>query len=220
VTAEQREAKNRKGSQEDRPMKSNLQDKMYSKGIKSVARAAVVFLAIGISAAPSMLAAPKPKKAVNSNVGVIAHVQLDGGSATRMVLVQKNGKEFLYVGFGSSAGFCIFDVTKPEAPRRLVRFAGTGEAQTADFQQVGDTLTVTSRSGDAMTSASDAAPHSVTILNTTDPMNPQQIQTFSGVTSVVGDDARGQIYLSNGEGLWVVQARQPAKAEPLSSYGG
>jgi hypothetical protein len=51
-------------------------------------------------------------------------------------------------------------------------------------------------------------------------MNPQQIQTFSGVTSVVGDDARGQIYLSNGEGLWVVQARQPAKAEPLSSYGG
>jgi hypothetical protein len=201
-------------------MKSESQGKMYGKGIKSVARAAVVFLAIGISAAPSMFAAPKPKKAVNPSVGVIAHVQLDGGSATRMVLVQKDGKEFLYVGFGSSAGFCIFDVTKPEAPRKLVRFAGTGEAQTADFQEVGDTLTVTSRSGEATTSASDAAPHSVTILNTTDPMNPQQIQTFSGVTSVVGDDARGQIYLSNGEGLWVVQARQPAKAEPLSSYGG
>jgi hypothetical protein len=213
VTAEQRETKNRKGSQEDRPMKSELQGKMYGKGIKSVARAAVVFLAIGISAAPSMLAAPKPKKAVNSSVGVIAHVQLDGGSATRMALVQKNGKEFLYVGFGSSAGFCIFDVTKPEAPRKIERFAGTGEAQTADFQQVGDTLAVTSRSGEATASASDAAPHSVTILNTADPMNPQQIQTFSGVTSVVGDDARGQIYLSNDEGLWVVQARPPQKFE-------
>ncbi len=146
-------------------------------------------------------------------MGVIAHVQLDGGSATRMVLVQNNGKEFLYVGFGSSAGFCIFDVTKPEDPRKLERFAGAGEAQTADFQQVGDTLTVTSRSGEATTSASDAAPHSVTILNTADPTNPQQIQTFTDVTSVVADDARGQIYLSNDEGLWVVQARPREKFE-------
>ena len=193
-------------------MKSELQGKMYGKGIK-VARAAVVFLAIGIAAAPTMFAKPKPKKAVVSNLGVIAHVQLDGGSATRMVLVQNNGKEFLYVGFGSSAGFCIFDVTKPEAPRKLERFAGTGEAQAADLQQVGDTLTVTSRSGEATTSASGAAPHSVTILNTADPMNPQQIQTFSDVTSVVADDARGQIYLSNDEGLWVVQARPQEKFE-------
>jgi hypothetical protein len=53
-----------------------------------------------------------------------------------------------------------------------------------------------------------------------DPANPQQIQTFADVTSVVADDARGLIYLSNGEGLWVVQAKQPAKAEPLGSYGG
>ena len=201
-------------------MKSELQGKMYGKGIKSVARAAVVFLAIGISAAPSMFAAPKPKKAVNSSVGVIAHVQLDGGSATRMVLVQKNGKEFLYVGFGSSAGFCIFDVTKPEAPRKLERFAGTGEARTADFQQVGDTLTVTSRTGEAAAISSNVPPRSVTILNMSDPANPQQIQTFADVTSVVADDARGLIYLSNGEGLWVVQAKQPAKAEPLGSYGG
>jgi hypothetical protein len=188
-------------------MKNELQVKMYGKGIKSVARAAVVFLAIGISAAPSMFAAPKPKKAVNSNVGVIAHVELDGGSATRMMLVQRNGREFLYVGFGSSAGFCIFDVTKPDAPRKLERFAGAGEGQTAEFQQVGDTLAVTSHAG------SDAAPRSVTILNTADPANPKQIQTFSGVTSVVGDDARGQIYLSNDEGLWVVQARPPQKFE-------
>jgi hypothetical protein len=26
--------------------------------------------------------------------------------------------------------------------------------------------------------------------------------------------------LSNGEGLWVVQAKQPQKAEALGSYGG
>jgi hypothetical protein len=199
-------------------MKSNLQDRIQGEATKSVSRVAAVFLAIGIVAAPSIFAAPKVKKAVSSNVGVIAHVQLDGGTATRMLLVQRNGKEYLYVGFGSSAGFCIFDVTTPSSPRKLERFAGAGGAQTADFQQVGDTLAVTSRNAEATPSSLDASPRSVTILNTADPTNPQQIQTFTGVTSVVGDDARGQIYLSNDEGLWVVQARQPEKPAPLGSF--
>jgi hypothetical protein len=54
----------------------------------------------------------------------------------------------------------------------------------------------------------------------TDPTNPQPIQTFSNVTSVVTDNARGVIYLSNGEGLWVVQAKQMQKADTTSLYGG
>ena len=200
-------------------MKSELQGKMYGKGLKSVARAAVVFLAIGIAAAPSIFAKPKAKKAVVSNLGVIAHLQLDGGTATRMLLVQKDGKQYLYVGLSSSSGVCIFDVTKPADPRKVEKFAGAGGAQ-ADFQLVGDTLAVTSRAGEAAASSSNVPPRSVTILNMSDPANPQQIQTFADVTSVVADDARGLIYLSNGEGLWVVQAKQPAKAEPLGSYGG
>ncbi len=200
-------------------MKSELQGKMYGKGLKSVARAAVVFLAIGIAAAPSIFAKPKAKKAVVSNLGVIAHLQLDGGTATRMLLVQKDGKEYLYVGLSSSSGVCIFDVTKPADPRKVEKFAGAGGAQ-ADFQLVGDTLAVTSRAGEAAASSSNVPPRSVTILNMSDPANPRQIQTFADVTSVVADDARGLIYLSNGEGLWVVQAKQPAKAEPLGSYGG
>lgn len=200
-------------------MKSELQGKMYGKGLKSVARAAVVFLAIGIAAAPSIFAKPKAKKAVVSNLGVIAHLQLDGGTATRMLLVQKDGKQYLYVGLSSSSGVCIFDVTKPADPRKVEKFAGAGGAQ-ADFQLVGDTLAVTSRAGEAAAISSNVPPRSVTILNMSDPANPRQIQTFADVTSVVADDARGLIYLSNGEGLWVVQAKQPAKAEPLGSYGG
>ena len=47
--------------------------------------------------------------------------------------------------------------------------------------------------------------------------NSKPKKTFSGVTSVVADDARGLIYLSNDEGLWVVQAKQQ-KAEADSKY--
>jgi hypothetical protein len=200
-------------------MKINLQDKMRRRAIKSVSRAAVMLFAIGIAAAPSMFAKPKAKKAAESNLGVIAHLQLDGGTATRMFLMEKNGKDYLYIGGGSASGVCILDVTKPAAPRKIEEFAGAGSAQAADFQLVGDTLAVTSRGGEASASSSDVTGRSVTILNTTDPANPQPIQTFSGVTSVVADNARGLIYLSNGEGLWVVQAKQPQKVD-TSLYGG
>jgi hypothetical protein len=199
-------------------MKINLQDKMRGMAIKSVLRAAVVVFAIGIAAAPSMFAKPKAKKAAVSNLGVIAHLQLDGGTATRMFLMEKNGKDYLYVGGGTANGVCVLDVTKPAAPRKIEKFAGAGSAQAADFQLVGDTVAVTSSTGEASASSSDMAGRSVTILNTIDPANPQPIQTFSGVTSVVADNARGLIYLSNGEGLWVVQAKQPQKAE-AASYG-
>jgi hypothetical protein len=200
-------------------MNSNLQDtNMKGKAIRSVARAAVAFLAMGIVAAPSMFAKPKEKKADSGNLGVIAHVKLDSGTATRMMLVEKNGKEYLYVGFGSSSGFCIFDVTKPAVPRKLEKFSGANDEQIADFQHVGDTMTLTSKGTDEPILSSDGAQRSVTILDTTNPANPRQIQTFSGVTSVVSDVARGQIYLSNGEGLWIVQAKQPQKDDP-SLYG-
>jgi len=194
-------------------MKINLRDKVQGTPINAVSRAAVMLFAIGIAAAPSMFAKPKTKKAVVSNVGVIAHLQLDGGTATRMLLMEKNGRDYLYVGGGSASGVCILDVTKPAAPRKIEKFAGAGSAQAADFQLVGDTLAVTSSTGEASASSSDVTGRSVTIVNTSDPANPQPIQTFSGVTSVVADNARGLIYLSNGEGLWVVQAKQQQKAD-------
>jgi hypothetical protein len=201
-------------------MKINLQDRMRDRAIKSVARAAVAFLALGIAAAPSMFAKPKEKKALASNLGVIAHVPLDGGAATHMVLMEKNGKEYLYLGLASSSGVCVFDVTTPAAPRKLERFAEAGGAQATDFQLVGDTLAVSSRSGEALSGSPDSASRSVTILNMTNPTDPQSIQTFAGVTSVVADNARGLIYLSNDEGLWIVQAKQMQKADAVSLYGG
>src|SRR3984957_16191346 len=200
-------------------MRINLQDEVNSRAIKSVSRAAVMLFAIGIAASPSMFAKPKTKKAVVSNLGVIAHLQLDGGTATRMFLMEKNGKDYLYVGGGSANGVCILDVTKPAAPRKLEKFVGAGTAQAGDLHLVCDTLAVTSGSGEASGSSPDVAGRSVTILKTTDPANPQPIPTFSGVTSVVADNARGLIYLSNGEGLWVVQAKQPQKVD-TSLYGG
>jgi len=142
-------------------MQINLQEKREEgRAIRSVSRAAAVLLAIGILAAPSMFAKPKEKKTAVSNLGVIAHVQLGGGAATHMVLMRKNGKEYLYLGLASSSSVCVFDVTTPAVPRKLERFAGVAGAEAANFQVVGETLAVSSRSGEATSGSSDAAPRS------------------------------------------------------------
>jgi len=194
-------------------MKNKMEGSDYRKGFKSMSRIAATVVAIGVASAPALFAMPKTKKAVDSNLGVIAHVQLDRGSATSMFLVQKNGRRYLYLGVGASSSVCVFDVTTPAAAHRVERFEGAGNAQAAEFQLVGDALSVSSRPSNAAVGSVETAQRSVTILNMTDPANPQTIQTFSGVTSTVSDDARGLIYLSNKEGLWVVQAKQPQKAE-------
>ena len=200
-------------------MKNNTQGNTRSRASRPVSQVAAAILAIGVAAAPAMYAQPKPKKAASTTVGVIAHVPLDGGSATRLLLVRKNAKQYLYAGLTSSSNVCIFDVTTPGDPHKVERFDGAAGTQTADFQMAGDALAVSTRTGDAATTASEAAPRSVTILNVKDPKNPQSVQTFAGVTSVVVDSDHGVIYLSNDEGLWVIQGRQPEKFAPVDNYG-
>jgi hypothetical protein len=45
---------------------------------------------------------------------------------------------------------------------------------------------------------------SVRVLDVSDPAHPRTVQTFSGVTSVLPDVARGLIYVANGKGIWIL----------------
>lgn len=44
----------------------------------------------------------------------------------------------------------------------------------------------------------------VRLIDLSDPKNPKVIKTFTGVTSMVPDDARRLLFIVNNEGLWVV----------------
>ena len=52
-----------------------------------------------------------------------------------------------------------------------------------------------------------AAPRteSIRVLDLSDPKNPRTLQTFDGVTNVLAEDARNLIYITNSEGLWILQ---------------
>jgi hypothetical protein len=48
----------------------------------------------------------------------------------------------------------------------------------------------------------------VRLLDLSDPSNPRTLQTFDGVTSILSDDRRDLIYITNSDGLWILHHRR------------
>ena len=47
------------------------------------------------------------------------------------------------------------------------------------------------------------------------------MRSFSGVTASMKDKARGLIYVTNGDGLWIIKTKQKAGEEAIvDNYGG
>jgi len=61
------------------------------------------------------------------------------------------------------------------------------------------------RSPPAGNSATALRTESIRVLDLSDPRNPRTLQTFDGVTKVLAEDTRNLIYITNGEGLWVLR---------------
>lgn len=81
--------------------------------------------------------------------------------------------------------------------------------------RVGDSVVlVTAREqGAATTRAATSPTHSVNAFDVNDPANPREFRNFSGVTSILTDQDRGLIYLTNRQGLWILKQRQ--KQNPI-----
>jgi hypothetical protein len=181
-----------------------MKENSYSRFSKVVFRAATAFVALGIAAAPAVNAKPNSKSASGSPANVLAHVQVSGGPASRMLLVKKDGKEYLVLGLDSSTGVAVFDVSEPARPRTIDATAGNSGSPMAQLQVVADTLTLFGTSDSENASSS----------------SPKEIRSLSGVTAFMKDKARGLIYVTNGDGLWIVRTKQSVDADAASNYYG
>jgi hypothetical protein len=182
-------------------MNANTSNKL-SKGL----RAAIAVAAIGFpGAGPAVQAKPNSNKGEDKPANVVAHVQLSAGPVTRMLLVKKQGKEYLLIGFNSTASVAVFDVSNPDQPRTIDTTSGATGAPSAEVMVVADTLTLFG-SSDAGTASS---------------ANSKDMRSFSGVTASMKDKARGLIYVTNGDGLWIVKSKQKVDEEAIvDNYGG
>jgi hypothetical protein len=172
---------------------------------------AAVVLALGSSAF-----AKKPDKPWQA-ASVIAHLPLQGAAPSQMYLQARGDKRYLYIDQGSSQGYTVVDITKPAQPS-VVKRVDSGKVQVA-----GSNVALAETPEQGKTVAHSHAPtESVTVLDTSDPANPKALQTFQGVTSVLQDNLRGLIFLTNNEGLWILQQtearmRPARKKQPCNS---
>jgi len=54
-------------------------------------------------------------------------------------------------------------------------------------------------------------------LDLSDSANPGALQSFMGVTSIVSDETRSVIYITNSDGLWVLRHKKKQTAAPKES---
>lgn len=172
---------------------------------KGFYRAAFAVAAIGIALAGPVHAKPNSNKGEDKPANVVAHVQLSGGSATRMLLVKKDGKEYLLVGLNSPATVAVFDVSNPDRPRTIDTTSGATAAPSPEVKVIAETLTLFGSLDEGTASRSDS----------------KEIRSISGVTASMKDRARGLVYVTNGDGLWIVKTKQRVEEDAIvDNYGG
>ena len=175
---------------------------LISKCSKGLRRAVIAIVATGIAAVPSVQAKPNSRTTASNPANVVAHVGLSGGPATQMLLVKRNRKEYLLLGFDSSSRVATLDVSKPSQPRTMGTVAGAAGAPVTELKVVADTVTLFGRS-DAESAAS---------------AGPEEIRSLSGVTAYVTDKAHGLIYVTNGDGLWILKTKQKDDADAAPAF--
>jgi hypothetical protein len=154
---------------------------------------------------------------------VIAHLSLPGNPVSQVLLRQQGSKQYLYIQQTGKEGFTIVDVTQPEHPTVVKNVTLADKSGDEKLEMVGNGLALAETPDSSSASgalhelapakseaASDAATpkpptESIRVLDLSDPKNPRTLQTFNGVTQVLAEDDRNLIYITNGEGLWILR---------------
>lgn len=141
-------------------------------------------------------------RATEEPVKVIAHIPLPGAAVRQMFVQRHADKQYLYLQ--QKVHFTVVDVTDPKKPSVVNRVASSGT-----MESIGHGLALTMAPEKTTPSQpSTVSPQVVHVMDLSDPMHPRSIRAFNGVTSILSDDARKLIFITNNEGLWVLSHNQ------------
>lgn len=201
---------------------------MSQKGVGPAVALMLVFFVM----TPCATAKDKEKAAPTQSATVIAHLPLSGPAVNQMFLQQEGSKQYLYIQQAAKPAYTIIDVTKPYRPNVTNRMVLPSKGSGARLQMLGGGIALAAAPESSGTAGSrhelvqarpqgttDAArpTESVRVLDLGDPKNPRTLQTFEGVTSVLADDARNLIYITNADGLWVLKHKETHVLPPCDS---
>lgn len=151
---------------------------------------------------------------LSDSIIVRSRLSLPGGAVTHMFLEETGGRDFLYIEQAQQPGYTVVDVTDDRHPRVLKEVALPRHLAGETLKMVGAGLGVAARP-DTPESANRPAIEEVPsqpaqfvrLLDLSDASHTRTLKTFDGVTSIVLDDRHKMIYLTNGDGLWILHHR-------------
>jgi len=143
------------------------------------------------------------KSATGDEIEVIAHISLPSPSSGPLKLKTADHlrRDYLYIEHTTEQMATVVDVTSPNKPRIMEELTYPKTGQPLQLSSIeGETvLLVSSGAGGCSPGAS------VTVVNFRQPDNPRIARQFHGVTGLLEDRARGLVYVTNTEGLWILQ---------------
>ena len=172
---------------------SNSRHTFYRFSTKS-ALAIALAIAAALTAATAARAAGNSSKNTDAPINTVSHVAMNTGNVTRMLLVKRNGKEYLVLGLDSSAQIAMLDVSDPRRPRSIESASPASGKSAGEVNIVADTLTLFGKSDEATPAST----------------GPKELRKLSGVTAFLVDSAHGLIYAANNDGLWIVKTNGQA----------
>jgi hypothetical protein len=146
---------------------------------------------------------------------VRSRLPLPGGPVQQMSLLETGGRDYLYISQADQAGYVVVDVTDDRHPKTIKEIVQPHGFEHETLEMVGTGLGFAARPESAPSRSAPAIQvisgnpvgQSIRLLDLSDPSHPRTLKTFNGVTSVVLDVRRNMIYLTNGDGLWILRHR-------------
>lgn len=146
---------------------------------------------------------------------VRSRLPLPGGPVQQMFLEESGGRKYLYLKQAREGGYIVVDVTDDRHPKTIKEIASQHRGEPETLEMVGNELGVAVRRDNPLNHGPSSieevpaspTPHFVRLLDLSDASHPRTLKTFDGVTSLVLDDRHNMIYLTNGDGLWVLHHR-------------
>jgi len=171
-------------------------------------KVAALFVLFFVLVATASTASPKhsPGKPATQPTKILAHLALSGGPASQMFLREQNGKEYLLIRQTSEAGVTVVDVTKPTRPNIVKRTTWPNGTSSGNLEIVGGGLALEETpEPTGRTLMSSNSKETVQILDLNEPTSPTVLESFSGVTSILNDGVHNLLYITNGDGLWILR---------------
>jgi hypothetical protein len=176
---------------------------------------AALIVAPTLSAKNKKTSAPGPK----DEIEVVGHVPLTGGPVKRFTSTQHYSSYYLYAEHETGGNVTLIDITRISQPLVLADIAYAPNSGSGSLSVVTGTAALVSSEPAASTSA--AAPQTITIMDLSDPKNPQVAREFTGVTAMSRDQGRGLIFVANADGIWILRQRfaeDPAAQKAYEDY--